>query len=517
MTERVSSPLSTQLAAAIEVILANGWSDPTRVEKARLQLATALDPVPTAGRSKLAQYLVDQDVLSREQAQDLDLILRSQANLPGFTLLKKIGSGGMGVVFLARHLASGRECALKTLNTRLAEESDFVDRFHREAKALAGLQHRNIAEVLESGEIDGHCFLAMEYVDGPSAMTLLRDYRAIPEIYALRVIKQVSEGLAYVYQRAKLVHRDIKPENILIMRVPSTSGDLFPEEDIAKIIDFGLVKSMKEDDQRLTQTGMTIGTPLYMSPEQVRGESLDCRSDIYGLGATLYHLLTGSTPFTGNSPGSIMSAHLTEPVPDPSSKVPSLSDATRRIVMTAMAKTAGERFLTHEALIGACSEAITALAGKGDGAPRLLRKPLVLKTTAAVRKSEREPTPPAPGLPTLPPSAGGEPVSSRIIAKHRGQNGSDGKIETGATHKLSRGVNGSGTTSAPLPSNAAAETEPLVMRPHLPHPAAPEPRHDAALEAEARAAAGESVRMGMLPWVVLAVAVAGLAAYLVLR
>ncbi len=370
MSEQTATSFVAQLRAANSVILANGWCDAERLGRAEALAGGGVDPLPTAGRSKVAQFLVDQRLISREQAQDLDTILRIQSNLPGFTLLRKIGSGGMGIVFLATHLATGRQCALKTLNMRLAGEEDFINRFHREANSLVGIKHPSIAEVIESGECDGHCYLAMEYIEGPSVMSLLRDYKALPEQYALRIIKQIAEGLSFVYQRAHLVHRDIKPENILMVRSSSSASELFGTDDRAKLIDFGLVKSMSDDDQRLTQTGMTIGTPLYMSPEQVRGETLDCRSDVYGLGATLYHIVTGVTPFTGNSPGAIMSAHLTERVPDPAERVPSLSAETKLIITTAMAKAPGQRFITHEALVAACDNALSVISGKGEGAPR---------------------------------------------------------------------------------------------------------------------------------------------------
>jgi len=163
----------------------------------------------------------------------------------------------------------------------------------------------------------------------------------------------------------------------LVVRNRSAGGDLFPADDVAKLIDFGLVKGEEKDD-RLTQTGMTIGTPLYMSPEQVRGEKLDCRSDVYGLGATLFHLLTGFTPFTGTSPGSIMSAHLTEPVPNPGERVPSLSKTTRSLVQMSMAKNAKDRFLNFEAMASAIDECLQECGTKGTGTMRLLRKPLVL-------------------------------------------------------------------------------------------------------------------------------------------
>ena len=369
--------LAAQLNAAADLLLANNWVTKPQLEHIKARVINAKDPVPTSGRTLLAQFLLENRLLPRDQVSDLDALLRNQATLPEFKLSKKIGAGGMGTVFLAVHIATQRQVALKTMNARLADDKDFVERFHREARALEKVRNEHIAEIIACGETQGTCWLAMEYIEGPSLMSLLKEHRVLPEHYALSLTRQIAEGLGHVWSTAGLIHRDIKPENVLVIR-HRTGDELFPSTDIAKLIDFGLVKSSNEDD-RLTQTGMTIGTPLYMSPEQVRGESLDCRSDIYGVGATLYHLLTGQTPFTGSSPGAIMSAHLTESVPDPGDRVPILSKATRHLVMTAMAKSIEKRYTTFEALIAACNEALASIDHKSGSMPRLLRKPMVLK------------------------------------------------------------------------------------------------------------------------------------------
>jgi serine/threonine protein kinase len=249
---------------------------------------------------------------------------------------------------------------------------------------LSGLHHQHIADIYESGESGNACYMAMEYVEGPNLGSLLKKHKVLPEAYVLTIGKQVAEALAYVYDKAKLVHRDIKPENILIARDSSIKED-FPPNDQAKLIDFGLVKPVS-DDQHLTQTGMTIGTPLYMSPEQIRGEAIDCRSDIYGLGATMYHLLTGQTPFSGTSPGAIMSAHLTQPVPDPGLRVPSLNTKTRELIMMSMAKKCDDRFLSFAAFIKAIDSVISDFINKSGTSPKLLRKPMVIK--GPVRKMQ---------------------------------------------------------------------------------------------------------------------------------
>jgi len=405
--------MGQRLSTAMHVILSNGWA-------AQHQIDHAVTKAMTGGHDHLGvgRFLVDQQVITRDQASELEEVLKNQVNFPDYRLTRKLGSGGMGTVFLAEHRASTRMVALKTMNARIEDDKDFIGRFHREAKALSTVRHPNIAEIIESGENKGHCWLAMEWIDGPSLMNLLKDYRVLPEPYALRICLQVAAGLGHVWSSAHLVHRDLKPENILVIRNRTSGGDLFPVDDQAKLIDFGLVKGEDKDD-RLTQTGMTIGTPLYMSPEQVRGDKLDCRSDIYGLGATLYHLLTGFTPFTGTSPGSIMSAHLTEPVPNPGDRVPSLSKATRELVMMSMAKDVKDRFLSFDGMVKAIEVALAECGSKSGGTLRLLRKPMVLnkpqtgrKQPASDRVAKAESTADAP--PPGQESGSARPATGRI-------------------------------------------------------------------------------------------------------
>ncbi|MBA2479537.1 MAG: serine/threonine protein kinase [Planctomycetes bacterium] len=516
--------LITQFENVLPTILACGWANQAQIDRVRTSLMTFPELPLTGGRSRLAQFLIDSKLLSREQATEIDLLASTQRHLSNFKLLKKIGSGGMGIVYLATHLPSGRTCALKTLNARLAEDSDFVNRFQRETKAIVGIKHANIAEVIESGERDGHFYLAMEHIDGPSLMTLLKDYRALPELYALRITRQVAEGLSHVYAQSGLIHRDIKPENVLILRSHS-SGAMFPDDDVAKLIDFGLAKATGEKDERLTQTGMTIGTPLYMSPEQVRGETLDCRSDIYGLGATLYHLLTGTTPFVGSSPGTIMSAHLTEPIPDPTLKVPSLNTLTTSLISMAMTKDVDKRFLTYEALINACTEAIDALAGQTTSAPQFLRKPLVLKTAVKKPITDRMQKNPASEPLDIPSQEQQrEAISTRIRAKHQdmrsGASASpsapvpvtvDVKQETSVTRAVSR-VHAA--IPAPVLAVASTQDEIPFRRKHLtPLPILPPAQTPSSLvlDEEARRAVGT----GAMPWVLLGFAIAALAAYVI--
>jgi serine/threonine protein kinase len=509
-----STSLFSQLSAAEAVVLHNGWANASQVESWKAQAMNAPEPLPAAGRSVLATFLVERRFLARDQANDLDSILRQQATLPNFQLMRKLGSGGMGTVFLAVHLASGRQVALKTINTRLADEADFVNRFHREAKALGSVHHRSIAEIVESGEVDGHCYMAMEFIEGPSLMALLKEYHVLPEPYALGLARQVAEGLAHVWNSAQLVHRDIKPENVLVIR--KRDGDvMFPLTDEAKLIDFGLVKSNSEDD-RLTQTGMTIGTPLYMSPEQVRGEKLDCRSDIYGLGATLYHLLTGSTPFIGTSPGAIMSAHLTEDVPDPGARVPSLHAGTRELVMMAMAKDTAKRFLTFEGMVNAIDKVMADIGHKVADSPRLLRKPMVLKNpTPARRTGDTDRIQKPAAAPAAAPGAAPTPVATGEVPRkvdsgvHRNNHG---KPVTAATQRSARPP----ADQQKPPTTAVRASSDRIERP-VAAPAAAAPAQattkppSAAYVDDVDRPAG----VGLLPWIALGGAILALVAYLI--
>lgn len=509
-----SASLLSQLTAAEPAILHNGWANAAQLENWKTQAMAGPEPLPAAGRSVLATFLLERRLLVRDQANDLDSIVRQQATMPDFLLLRKLGSGGMGTVFLATHLATGRQVALKTINTRLADEADFVNRFHREAKALASVRHRNIAEIIGSGEVDGHCFMAMEFIEGPSLMALLKEYHVLPEHYALSIVRQVAEGLAHVWNTARMVHRDIKPENVLVVR--KRDGDsLFPLTDEAKLIDFGLVKSNADDD-RLTQTGMTIGTPLYMSPEQVRGEKLDCRSDVYGLGATLYHLLTGTTPFLGTSPGAIMSAHLTDPVPDPGARVPSLHPGTRDLVMTSMAKDAGKRFLTFEGMVSAIDKVLGEVGHKVADSPRLLRKPMVLKNPTPQRRTGdtdriQKPAAPAGGpAPAPAPAAELQRTGSEV---HRNQ----AKPPTSSTARTAARPPSdqqtrpptarAGSDRVPKPAPAPAPAPAPVAEPEAPTTKPP----SAAFVDDVDRPAG----VGLLPWLALGGALLALIGYLV--
>ncbi|MCS7167082.1 MAG: serine/threonine-protein kinase [Gemmatales bacterium] len=262
--------------------------------------------------------------------------------LADFRLIRKLGEGGMGQVYLAEQLSLRRRVAIKLLKSDLANHDVSLKRFRAEAKIVAQLNHPNIVQVYAFGECDGLHYMALEYVDGRNLRDYLRRHNTAPLAMALHILHQVALAL----QRAAevgLVHRDIKPENILLTR----RGEV-------KVADFGLSRMTHgEEAQRLTQTGMTIGTPLYMSPEQVQGQPLDIRSDIYSLGVTCYHLLAGRPPFSGENAFAVAVQHVQAEPPPLQSFRPDLPEEVCALVHKMMAKRPEDRFQTPAELLRA--------------------------------------------------------------------------------------------------------------------------------------------------------------------
>ncbi|MFC7584587.1 protein kinase [Nonomuraea antimicrobica] len=221
-----------------------------------------------------------------------------------YELLQPLGRGGMGVVYRARDRELERIVAVKVLPAQMLRDGDFRARFRREARAAAGLSHPNIAVVYDVGEDigDGELvpYLVMELVEGGTLADLLRQAPPTPNEVG-RIVAAVLEALEHSHGR-EVVHRDIKPANIMVHRVGGRVR--------VKVMDFGIAKLMSETATRLTATGIRIGTPSYMSPEQADGKPADARSDLYSTGCVLYEMLTGRPPFTGDSPAVVLFGHL---------------------------------------------------------------------------------------------------------------------------------------------------------------------------------------------------------------
>jgi serine/threonine protein kinase len=261
----------------------------------------------------------------------------------GFEIIRRIGQGGMGTVFQARQTSLDRIVALKVLPPSVAKNAAFIERFQREARASAKLNHPNIVQGIDVGrdEATGLWYFAMEYVDGPSLLQILREEKVLPEERALKIAREIAEALECAAHH-NIVHRDVKPDNILM----TAQGE-------AKLADLGLAKQISSQDPSVTQSGQSVGTPFYMAPEQVRGEAdqLDIRTDLYALGGTLYHLVTGQPPYTGENAASIMAKHLAEPPPRANRTNPEVSEATSRLIFRMMQKKREQRFQTPRDVI----------------------------------------------------------------------------------------------------------------------------------------------------------------------
>ncbi|HWH43638.1 MAG TPA: serine/threonine-protein kinase [Thermoleophilaceae bacterium] len=230
--------------------------------------------------------------------------------LAGYRIEAPLGKGGMGVVYRAEHLHLQRPVALKLLAPNLAEDQAFRERFMRESRLAAAIQHPHIVTVYDAGEVDGLLYIAMHLVEGTDLSALLAKRGRLDPAHALSVVGQVGSALDAAHEHG-LVHRDVKPGNVLI--APETSY----------LTDFGLTKRTSSSTA-FTQTGQFVGTIDYIAPEQIRGESLDGRADIYSLGCVLYECLTGDRPFPRDSQIAVIYAHLEEPPPRVSATVADL-------------------------------------------------------------------------------------------------------------------------------------------------------------------------------------------------
>ena len=208
-----------------------------------------------------------------------------------YHVLKKLGEGGMGQVYLAEHVKMGRKSALKVMNPGMVKDVDAISRFNREAANASRISHPNVAAVYDFGETpDGLIYLAMEFVEGqPLTEMIEHERRAVPPSAPPRSCARPAEALAVAHDMG-IVHRDLKPDNIMIAK--TRDGD-----DLVKVVDFGIAKAAGNEAQKVTKTGLVVGTPEYMSPEQLAGDTLDGRSDIYSLGLVAFNMLTGTLPF----------------------------------------------------------------------------------------------------------------------------------------------------------------------------------------------------------------------------
>ena len=283
------------------------------------------------------------------------MALTDGSTFAGFTILRMLGSGGMGEVYLARHPRLSRNDALKVLPQGLAADSDYRRRFDREADAAAGLFNPHIVGIHDRGECEGRLWISMDYVAGHDALHLLRErgVRGLPRSEAIAIIAAVADALDYAHSRG-LLHRDVKPANVLL-----TDAD--PALRRIMLADFGIARRI-DDTSGLTATNMTVGTLNYAAPEQLLGEPLDGRADQYALAATAFHLLTGTAPYAHSNPAVVVSRRLSEPAPRLSAIHPELADIDS-VLARGLAANPADRF-------DSCGELASALRGGPLWSPR---------------------------------------------------------------------------------------------------------------------------------------------------
>jgi serine/threonine protein kinase len=256
----------------------------------------------------------------------------AELKISGYDILEKIGEGGLGTVYKARQVSMGRVVALKVLHLQWVEDEEFRKRFLLEARIVGQLSHSNLIQVFDVGKERGYYYFSMEFVDGETVDGILEREGPLSTDRAIDITIQILRAIQYISKK-ELVHRDIKPGNILM----TTGG-------VAKLGDFGFVKSQSALEKELGMEGMVLGTPDYISPEQAMGDpNLDWRSDIYSLGATLYHMVTGSLPYDGSS-SAIMEKHIRARIPDPREINPAVPDALCQIIEKMMAKKPEDRY-----------------------------------------------------------------------------------------------------------------------------------------------------------------------------
>ena len=265
---------------------------------------------------------------------------RSSQRIPGYRIIRKLGAGAMATVYLASQLSLDRMVAIKVLPRKYSDNADFIARFQKEGRAAAKLNDPNIVAAYDVGNSGEHHYFVMEYVDGETVYDRIAANKRFDEREAISVARQVASALRHAHERG-FIHRDIKPKNLMMTR-----------DGVVKLADLGLARALSDKEAAEAEAGRAFGTPFYISPEQIRGKvDIGPQADIYGLGATLYHMITGSVPFTGKNPSEVMHRHLKDPLVAPDEINPSISSGLAQVVEMMMAKDPGDRYRNAAELI----------------------------------------------------------------------------------------------------------------------------------------------------------------------
>jgi serine/threonine-protein kinase len=293
-----------------------------------------------------------------------------------YRVLSRVGSGGMAEVYCAQDLQLGRKVALKILYRRFAEDREFVERFRREASSAAGLQHQHVVSVYDRGEYDGTYYIAMEYLEGRSLKTIIREEAPLDPDRAIDLTIQVLRAARFAHRRG-IIHRDLKPHNVIV-----------DEEGRAKVTDFGIARAGASD---MTQTGSIMGTAQYLSPEQAQGMAVSAASDLYSIGIIIYELLTGRVPFEGESAVTIALKQVNERPTPPTVYNSAVTPELEAVVMRALEKEPARRFQDADEFISALQA-----AREGVATPAMVAAPTAVEPIAPPSESYAYPSEPLP-------------------------------------------------------------------------------------------------------------------------
>lgn len=357
----------------------------------QLRAASEKDGVPPL------QAALQTGLLSAETIDIVETLLRPQDTIPGYEMLDLLGRGGMGVVYRARQVNLQRIVALKTIRVGRMADLSVVARFELEARTIAQLQHPNIVSAFDFGRHGGRLFLAMEYVEGSSAETLSERQGPLSERMVWSMVRQAAAGLAHAWSR-RIVHRDVKPANLLLVEKPE-GFPLPPGIPLVMLADFGLAQlsDLIETGVRLTAENVTVGSPHYMAPEQLQSSDVDFRADIYSLGVTALHLLTGSAPLIALTLPQLVARKLTEaPLADEPQFRDRVSKGTHALLRRMTARAPSDRHTSYAELIDEIDLLLANLATSGaEGMQWRSMSTVILPTDATGSESGKTATAPA--------------------------------------------------------------------------------------------------------------------------
>jgi len=292
----------------------------------------------------LQDLMVELGYVTVSQAERLKTSIKESKvaaqQIPGYKIIGKVGAGAMAVVYKAKQISLNRTVAIKVLPRRFTENPEYVQRFYKEGQAAGKLNHPNIVQAIDVGEAGGYHYFVMEFVEGKTIADDINAGHIFGENEAIEIIIQVCHALQHAHSHG-LVHRDVKPKNIMI----NTQG-------VVKLADMGLARETTDIEAAQSEEGKAYGTPFYIAPEQIRGKiDIDGRADIYGLGATFYHMVTGRVPFTGDDSAEIMRKHLKEKLVPPDHINTSLSAGVSEVIEIMLAKHREDRYKNVEELL----------------------------------------------------------------------------------------------------------------------------------------------------------------------